>query len=344
MSFVPLDPNFPIDINAVQQTADKMRGDIRMLTFASIREMLPNFRRINNVQSTKDILTFEAESIMMPYDPELTTPKKLGTIGKRTIAVYVGMSLVKDEVERYRDTYLVTMEDLALKSSPALPFAEWYVDAITLTGLQDMATLPWTGVKRAEAVADAICDGFLKIIFDEITASKITTALGNMYELAGSATDYTSSSIGTELLAQFNKFPKKVKAKGIDIHIPYGYKQMYRDWLNAEYPYIADPDQDVSFLAGSDKKGRFIWDENMGEDTKAVVMVQPWVLCFAVDRYNAEFGKLHIFHPNNNPYMIASTNKVALGFQLATLHKSAFIVNNLVADPSPAPPEEPIGD
>ncbi len=320
----------PIDITAINDTALQMQPKIKRLMMNNIRETFANFTKYpGDVRSKVDLLTFEEGSIMQPYDPNLATSKNLGVIDKRTLAVDVGMSFIKDEVERYRNTYLAAIEELGLKDKAKLPFASWYLETITMVGLQDLYELPYLGVRNPTGTnAVDITDGFLKIIADEITANNITTAKGNLYTLTGAATDYTAATIGDELKAQFDLLSEKAQQKGVDIHIPYRYKRMYKEWFKAEYPNITDGDVPTEYLDGTDKKARFVWTSAMGT-SKRVIMTTKNNLYFGVDKSSGDFGKIMVFYFQNNPYILAATNKSVLGFQIRTLNAREFNVNNL---------------
>lgn len=322
-----LDLTKPIDIQQVNNTAGQKQPKISRLMMESIKDILKFFYPEYNVQSTRDLLTFKEGNIMQPYDGQLTTAKDLGVIDKRTLTVNVGMLYVKDEIERYRTTYLVTLEELGLKEKQ-LPFAQWYLETIAKVGMQDLHALPWQGVKGAGNTALDITDGFLKIIADEITATNITVALGNLYELTGAAADYTSATIGAELKAQFNLFPALTQKKGVIAHIPYRYKQMYKDWYISEYPNVTDGNVPTEYLDGTDKKCKINWETGIGT-SKRVTMAPKNNLVYGIDKLNKEFGKITVFNPNNNPFLVAAVNKIVLGFQIRTLDKREFNVNNL---------------
>jgi len=319
-----------IDISAIQGTAGKMQPEIKKLMMETIRKTFGYLKKYpGDVQSSVDLLTFEEGSIMMPLDTSLsTTNKKLGIIDKRSLAVKVGMGYIMDEIERYRDTYLVTLDELGLKEAQ-LPFATWYLRTYADVGLKDLSVVPWQGIHNAAGTTPKdIADGYLKIIADDITATKISVAKGNLYELSGSATDYTASTIGDELKAQFAKFPQLTQEEGVTIHIPYRYKQMYKEWYKSEYTMITDGNVPTEFLDGSDNKAKFNWTSDIGT-SKRVVMCTADNLVYGVDKASKEFGKVMVFNPNGNPYLMAATNKTVIGFQIHTINSRAFNCNNL---------------
>ena len=323
------DLTVPIDITAINNTANEQQPQIKRLIMTTIRKVLANFTKYpGDVRSSKPLVTFVDGSTMQPYDPNLANAKQLGILSKREISVDVGMSFVKDEVERYRDTYLGLTEDLALKEKAKLPFASWYLQTITKVGLKDLFKLPYQGVKAAGTNAVDITDGYLKIIADEVIGGGIAVGNGNLYELSGAATDYTAANIGAELKAQFALFPEERQEEGCEIHIPYRYRRMYKEWFKSEYPNITDGDVPTDYLDGEDKKAKFVWTSAMGT-SKRVIMTTKSNLVYGVDKSSGEFGKILVFYFNNNPYILAATNKSVIGFQIRTLHKSEFNVNNL---------------
>jgi len=324
-----VDLTTPIEITAINNTAREMQPKIVRLMMQNIRDTFGNFTKYpGDVRSSVDLLTFAEGSIMQPYDPTLGTAKDLGAISKRTLAVNVGMSLIKDEVERYRNTYLAALEDLNISNQAKLPFAAWYLETITMVGLNDLFMLPYKGVKGAGTTPIDITDGYLKIIANEVTANNITDALGNLYTLTGAAADYTASTIGDELKGQWAKLPETAQTAGVEIHIAYRYKQMYKEWFKAEYTNITDGDVNTDYLDGTDKKAKFVWTSAIGT-SKRVIFTTKSNLVYGVDKDNKEFGKIVVFFWQNNPYLLAATNKTVMGFQIRTLDKREFVVNNL---------------
>ncbi len=321
----------PIDITVIQGTANKIKPKIKKLMMFTIKTVLATLASMSGIQSQTDLLTFIEGNLAMPYDPTLQNWQSLGEIKKRTAEVKVGMVPLKDEVERYRDTYMVTLEELNL-TEKKLPFANWYLETISAVGLNSLHALPYQGVHNATGTtAIDIADGYLKIIADEITAgTDMSVAKGNVYELSGAQTDYTAANIGDELLAQYETFPEVTRQlANVEIRIPFRYKKMYRDWVKSEYPNLSPKEiaNELDYLDGTDNKAKFIWESAMGT-TKRVIMNVPGTLTYQTDKDNKEFGKMKIFHPNANPFYIACVNKIVIGFQIYTLDKRVINVNN----------------
>jgi len=318
----------PIDIQAINNTAREIQPKITRLMMEGIRELLVNFYKFpGDIRQSVNLVTFKRGSIMQPYDPTLSHKKTLGIISKRPLSVNVGMSYLSDEAEKYRNTYLGALEDLNISNEAKLPFPNWYLETIALVGMADMTELPYLGKKGAGNDTVDITDGYLEIIKDEVDAGNIADGNGNLYTLAGSATDYTASTIGDELKKQFAKFPAITQKFGVNIHIDYAYLQMYKEWFKSEYSNITDGDVPTEYLDGTNKKAKFIWTTGM-EGSKRVIMATETNLVYGVDRDNKEFGKVLVFH-DGSPYIVGATNKVVIGFQIRTLDKSELVVNNL---------------
>ncbi len=320
----------PIDITQIQGTAGKMQPKIKSLMMATILDAYGYLTKFpGNVRVSEDLVTSIDGTIMMPFDPALSvTNKKLATLDKRQLVVRVGMGYIVDTKERYRDTYIATAEDLD-ENTKTLPFADWYILTYGGVARKDLSLVVWQGVYNSVGTSPKdIADGFLKIIADDITATNISTANANLYTLGGSATDYTSSTIGDELKNQFALLPQERQEAGVNIYIPYRYKQVYKEWFKSEYTNVPDGDVPTEYLDGTDKKAKFVWTSDMGT-TKRVVMCSKENLVYGVDKGSEDFGKINVFAPNNNPYMIAATNKVVLGFQIHTVNSREFNCNNL---------------
>jgi hypothetical protein len=126
---------------------------------------------------------------------------------------------------------------------------------------------------------------------------------------------------------QFAKLPAMTQKYGVNIHIDYSYLQMYKEWFKSEYSNITDGDVPTEYLDGTNKKAKFIWTTGLA-GSKRVIMTTADNLVYGVDRDNKEFGKVLVFH-HGTPYIVGATNKVVIGFQIRTLDKSEFVVNNL---------------
>lgn len=317
----------PIDITAIQDTANKIRPEIKSLMMQNIQTVLAKLAIQGGIQHDRDLLTFIDGTVGMPYDSLLQNWNKLGEIVKRTVEVKVGMVPIKDEVERYRKSYMVTLDDLNL-TEKKLPFAEWYLRTYVGVGLKSLHTLPYQGVYNAAGTTpNAICNGYFKIIEDEKTATNISVVKGNMYEVG--AADYTVSNIFEKLKAQYDLFPDVTKEYAeVEIRIPYRYRAIYREWYKTEYSTLSPKEIDLDYLDGTDGKAKFLWESAMGTEKK-VIMNVPGNLMYGVDRDNQEFGKPTIFHWNGNPLWIAMLNKIVIGFQIYSLDSRVFNVNNL---------------
>jgi len=316
----------PIDISAINNTANTRKEAIAKLMMRTMDSVFGYLTKIPGVQHTRDLLTFEEGSIMKPYDSTLGTTATLGKVVKRVLTVNTGMFFLQDELERYRATYMATLDELA--TNPAkLPFSQWYLETIAETGMQDLFSLPFQGLKGAGTTTIDITDGFLKIIADEITATNIAAGKGNLYAVTGSA--YSTSNIGAELLAQFRKFPDYIQERGVEIYIPFHLQNTYREWLKSEYTFISNGDDVMmQYLDGTNRKGKFIWTSAIPSTSNRVIMSAEKNLCYGVDA-GGDFGRIHVFNPNNNPYLMAATGKTTLGFQIRSVEKRQLVVNDL---------------
>ena len=117
----------PIDIQKINGESNKNASDIGRLTTTHIQDTLDYLTPERKVQKTRDLITFLEGTMLQPYNPNVIgAGKDVGAFDKRVLTIEVGMLLTKaDEPERYRDTWLIYLDDHELKPQ-TLPFSKWY--------------------------------------------------------------------------------------------------------------------------------------------------------------------------------------------------------------------------
>jgi len=317
----------PIDIQKINGESNKNALPIGRLATKKIQETLSFLTVEKNVQKTRDLITFMEGTMLQPYNPSVIgAGKDMGAFDKRTLTIEVGMLLSKaDEPERYRDTWLATLSELELKPEQ-LPFSKWYLETLAIIAEQDLVQLPFLGKKGAGTTVVDICDGYHEIVNDEITATNISSAKGNLYD----ASAYTAANIGDQLKEQYLKFPDQTQQRGgILAYVPWNMRELYREFLINKYQYqVADGDVKMDYLDGTDKKVKHNWLAAMGSSQR-VYMTTAGILKYGLSSPDI-YGKITVFNPNGNPYLVQATKKVPIGFQIQTLDSRAFNSNDIL--------------
>lgn len=317
----------PIDITKINQKSNEQAVKIGRLVTKSITDSLFYLFPYKNIAKTKDLVTFEEGSLLMPYDPDIIGKgNNVGVFDKRVLVIEIGMLLTKaDEPERYRDTWLEALSDLEL-SPNQLPFATWYLQTLQFIAEQDLDLLPFMGVHSTPSQKPFnICNGYHKIVDNEVVLGTIAAGKGNLFATGGA---YTAANIGDLLLDQYNHFPAIVREKlVVDAYIPFDMRSMYKAWLTNKYQYqVADGDPIVNFLDGTNQKCRLNWLSAIGNNQRVMMSLKE-NMTFGLSTPDI-YGKITTFNPNANPYLVQSTKKYPIGFQIASLNSRLFNVND----------------
>lgn len=319
-----MDLTKPIDIASVNNTSVKYKKEIQTLDMLSANAMLQHFTLVSGV--TDSIVL----SHMIPgdnnsrgYDGTFTADKKIGTIVPRTLTVRPIVYELSDEPERLRRTFLTEVRG-AVENPES--FYRWLIDWCIAKASEELYNVLMVADYNSGTAGSHInlaFDGLETIIADEITATNISAANGNLYD-PGAV--YTSANTGDLLLAQWRAMPATFRMKGGDCHISVDMGDLYDDWYKAEHD--APPMVDTAgqtFLDGTNGKCRLIRHSNIAN--QRVIMTRKENIVYGTDKMS-DMSSLRAFE-SGNPYLFTAVMKYVFGIQIVTLDKSMFSVNKL---------------
>lgn len=326
-----MDLTKPIDITAVIGSCKKHKDLMTTLDKEEAADTLKYFTPISGVKDSITLGRTTLASVSRKYTGEFLGQVAAGKIVPRTLKVYPCVMEMKDEPERYRRTYLQEV-DGGLDPNKH-PFGPWLINYGIKSASADLANVVLTakydsGTEHNE-IKDAF-DGIMTIIDAEKTAENISVSKGNEYATG----EMSRANIGTKLLEMWRQMPQKFRKQGGRMYISEDLGEMYDDWLDDQGTLITGSGAETAgqqFLRNTNKKCEIIRLPGMPEGSQFVMITQTWNLVYGFDK-RTDFAKLVPF-PSGNPYMFTAAGKYVLGFQLVTLDKSVFLINDQPVTP-----------
>jgi len=319
-----MDLTKPIDISSVNNTAVKYQKEIKTLDMLDASRMLQHFAMISGVTDSivlSHMIPGDANS--RGYDGTFTADKKVGTIVPRTLTVRPIVYEIADEPERLRRTFLTEIRGVVENQEA---FYRWLIEWCLAKASEELYNVlmsaDFDSVNAGNGISLAF-DGLETIIADEITATNISAANGNYYD---GGTAFTSSNIGTLLLAMWRSAPASFREKGGIMMLSSELGDMYDDWYRTEHdaPPMIDTAGQIH-LDGSN--GKCIIDRQPNISNQRVVLFRKGNIVYGVDKMS-DMKSLKAFN-SGNPYKFTATMKYVFGLQIVTLDKSMFITNKL---------------
>lgn len=326
-----MDLKSPINIEAVIGACKKHKDLLVSVRAEEAKNILQHFTPISGV---KDSITLGRTTLMKvcgKYTGEFTGHKDAGEIIPRTLTVRPCVMEMKDEPERYRRTY-ITEVDGGLDPNKH-PFEVWLINHGLKSASKElhdvMLVAKYNASDDAKRLSDAF-DGILTIVEAEKTAGKISTVEGNMFTTG----EMTVANVGDKLLEMWRSMPGVFKRAGGKMFLSDSLGEMYDDWLDNQGMLVTGSGAETAgqqFLRNTNKKCEIVRLSGMPEGSQFVMITTKENIVYGYDS-EADFRRLMPF-ASGNPYMFTAAGKFVLGFQLVTLHKTEFLVNDQPVTP-----------
>ncbi len=320
-----MDYTKPIDIQAILNTAKKYDKDIKTLVTLDVLDLLKEFGLRTGFKESIDIHEFQhAFGVSKKYDGDFKGDKKIGNIVKRTLKIYPIVYEMKDEPERYRETFLA--EVATGKVLETTPFELWLIQRGIEGAAEELYNVLFTAVRSEDELEPGIefsFNGIETIIAADITAGLIAAGHNNLFD-AGAA--FTAANIGDKLKLMWRSSHQTMKRKGGIMYMSENMGEMYDDWYktNHENP----PQLDVAgqlFLEGSNGKCQI---KRLGcIENQRVILTQDTNLTYGTESLN-DMKNLKPF-VSGSPFHFTAVMKYAFGVQIESIHHRKFITSKL---------------
>jgi len=311
-----IDYELPIDITAINNTGKTYQKELKSLPKQDALSVLKHFSMLVGIKDSTTISEVEeSDEGSGKYTGEFNKLRKSGKVTPRTLTVYPCVHEVCDEPERYRRTFL----NETVNEETAHPFERWLIEHELGNASQNLYNVLATAVRSEVETDVALKDsfnGFLTILRAEVAASKITTAIGNLFQFTAVL---SAVNIGDQLKALYRSLPDKTKEGQTLMLMSVTHGEMYDDWYKANHD--APPAVDVAgqtSLEGSNGKCKMIRLSNMPSDTDEIFITVDKNLTWATDKLS-DMKNLKAF-PSGNPYKFTASMKYVFGLQFESIN------------------------
>lgn len=320
----------PIDIIAVMTAVKKYKKELQSVDRLSASEVLQHMTPISGVTDSIELGKVEGGTVSSKYTGTFKAGKYLGKIVPRRLIVRSVVMEMDDEPERYRRTYITEVPGGILQRHP---FELWLINhGISLASedlLNAMMTARYSADPEKTEITDSF-DGLGTVIEDAKKVGDISSLEGNLFTTG----ELTRANIGDKLLEMWRRMPKTFKRKkNIKMFLSSDLGDMYDDWRKDEGTIIIGGTEETDgtkYLLGSQKKCEIVRLPNMPEGSQMVILTTKENVCYGFDKYG-DFSSIRPFF--KDPYHFTASGKYVIGFQLQSVHKSEFCVNERPLDP-----------
>lgn len=325
-----MDLTKPIDISGVNNTAKTYDKEIRTLDKLDVAKILAYFKIRPGVRGSVEITEAQhTDEGSGRYNGTFKSDRKSGTMVARTLTTYACVHEVADEPERYRTMWL--NEVVSGRIDPNThPFERWLIEFELGNASENLYNVFFTAARSEEAgnvLLSHAFNGPLTILRADVTANRITTALGNLFQLTAVL---SKTNIGDQLLAAYRSAPQTMKEKDIVCMMSVTHGEMYDDWYKANHD--APPAVDTAgqvVLEGTSGKCKIQRFSSWPADNDEVVFTTLLNGVYGTDNI-ADMKSLQAF-PSGNPYLFTATMKYLFGFQWESIHKRKLILTKKFA-------------
>ena len=320
----------PIDITAVMTAVKKYKKELQSVDRLSASEVLQHMTPISGVTDSIELGKVEGGTVSSKYTGTFKAGKYLGKIVPRRLIVRSVVMEMDDEPERYRRTYITEVPGGILQRHP---FELWLINhGISLASedlLNAMMTARYSADPEKTEITDSF-DGLGTVIEDAKKVGDISSLEGNLFTTG----ELTRANIGDKLLEMWRRMPKTFKRKkNIKMFLSSDLGDMYDDWRKDEGTIIIGGTEETDgtkYLLGSQKKCEIVRLPNMPEGSQMVILTTKENVCYGFDKYG-DFSSIRPFF--KDPYHFTASGKYVIGFQLQSVHKSEFCINERPLDP-----------
>lgn len=326
-----MDLTAPIDITAVMAAVKKHKDLLKAIDKLDASEVLKHFTPMPGIKDSIELGKVEGGSISSKYMGVFLGDKKLGKIVPRRLIVRPVVMEMADEPERYRRSYIAEVPGDIRKEHP---FELWIIQHGHAIASEDLHTAVF--VARYDSSVDAkeitdAFDGIGTIIESEKIAGALSVANGNMFETGA----LTRQNIGDRLLLMYRAMPETFKRKSSKMFISSSLGETYDDWRKDEGQIIIGQTEETSgtkYLLGTNGKCELIRLYNLPEDSQFCFLTTKANVVYGFDK-ESDFRSIKPF-ASGNPYIFTAAGKYVIGFQLISIHKSEFCINDRPLNPS----------
>ncbi|ADV44363.1 hypothetical protein [Bacteroides helcogenes] len=331
-----MDFKSPIDITAVLTAVRKHKDILKAVDKLDASEVLKHFTPIPGITDSIELGKVEGGTVSGKYIGTFEAGKSQGKVVPRRLIVRPVVMEMADEPERYRRTYIANVPGALRKEHP---FELWLINHGHELASNDLLFAIFTAKYSAKSedkdIEDAF-DGLGTIISEAEAVGDISSVEGNVYATG----EITRANVGEILLKMWRHMPRTFKRKkNIKMFISDEMGDLYDDWRKDEGTIVIGMKEDTSdtqHLLGSNNRCELVRLPNLPDGSQFVMLTTKENVCYGFDK-ESDFKSITPFS-SGNPYKFTAAGKYLIGFQVVSVHKSEFCVNDRPLDPAGSNP------
>lgn len=325
-----------INIASITDEAKKRQKELRYLIWVMLMETLGELGiNVKNVKGVDVIQEIQRKGgLMRPYvigtDPVGAT--ELMKLSERELRLKTAYLEVIDNIKNYSSTPIMgnPFDNGAINQTKKHPLEKQILVNFVKTLKEDILDALMFGERNDVGTTPlATFDGFNTIIDDEVTATNISIAKGNLVNTGAIATPAGDSDyLAVNSLVDFVRAAESsLRRYNANFYITPSVYNFAIDALENKKKYknanINDLETYINEKAGS--KVKLIKHEVLGSGTR-IMLMQPGNLDFGMDNFSdADF--VQVRNIDHDPNIVRFWSQVDLGARINGLHKKVFQVN-----------------
>lgn len=316
-----------VNFSAVQQYAETHQKELVKIAVTD-NEVFKKMDVKSGITDKFTMTTLRFQRLLRPYKRDWDPAKDKANLKPRTLRVELGEIMLEEEPLAYRKSYLGSI--LKKGVNPAdHPFEKDFTEGIARQAASDFndVTAFWGVRDAAGSTPSDVNDGFMTIIDEEITATNISEAKGNLIPTG----DITSANAVDKLKAFYRKACEKnpaLRGKKVKMYISHTVMDAYNDHYqvkNNALPY--NKEFNKTFLEGSGNNCILEPMTGMGT-TKRIMLGPEWNFSVGTDLVSdQESVKVT---KGINPKVIGYYLAAAYGVQIWCLEDVFFTNENTI--------------
>ena len=322
----------PIDITAVLGAVKKHQNLLQAVDRLDASEVLQHFTPIPGITDSIELGKVEGGTVSSKYTGTFEAGKSMGKIVPRRLIVRPVVMEMADEPERYRRTYIAEVPGELRKEHP---FELWIINHGHALASNDLLMAIFTSRYSADTekkdITDAF-DGLGTVIEEGKKVGDISSLEGNVFTTG----ELTRANIGDKLLEMYRNMPLTFRRKkNIKLFISDQLGDLYDDWRKDEGQVIIGQTEETSgtkYLVGSNKRCEIVRLPNLPTNSQFVLLTTKENVCYGFDKMS-DFKSIRPFM-SGNPYKFTAAGKYVIGFQVVSVHKAEFCVNDRPLNPA----------
>lgn len=327
-----MDFKLPIDITAVLTAVRKHKDVLKAVDKLDAQEVLQHFTPIPGITDSIELGKVEGGTVSSKYTGTFEAGKSQGKIVPRRLVVRPVVMEMADEPERYRRAYIAEIPGTIRKDHP---FELWLInhghELASNDLLMAMMTARYKSSQENKEITDAF-DGLGTILEEGKKVGDISSVEGNVCTTG----ELTRANIGEKLLEMWRHMPKSFRRKrNIKMFISDDLGDLYDDWRKDEGHIVIGQTEETAgtkYLIGSNKRCEIVRLPNLPDKSQFVLLSTKENVCYGFDK-ESDFKSIKPFE-SGNPYKFTAAGKYVIGFQVVSVHKSEFCVNDRPLNPS----------